>query len=48
MVLDMKALMADSEGREKIEEIQRVLENDAVIGKMMEAAEGIKDAYEIV
>ncbi len=48
MVLDMKALMADTEGRGKVEEIQKILENDAVIGKMMEAAEGIKDAYEIV
>ncbi len=48
MVLDMKALMADEEARGKVEEIRKVLENDAVIGKMMEAAEGIKDAYEIV
>lgn len=48
MVLDMKALMADSEGRGKVEEIQKILENDSVISKMMEAAEGIKDAYEIV
>ncbi len=48
MVLDMKALMADEVARGKIEEIQKVLENDAVIGKMMEAAEGLKDAYEIV
>lgn len=48
MVLDMKALMADSEGRGKVEEIQKILENDAVIGKLMDAAQGIKDAYEIV
>ncbi len=48
MVLDMKALMADSEGRGKVEEIQKILENDSVIGKLMEAAQGIQDAYEIV
>ncbi len=48
MVLDMKALMADSEGRGKVEEIQKILENDAVIGKLMDAAQGIQDAYEIV
>ena len=48
MVLDMKALMADSEGRGKVEEIQKILENDSVISKLMEAAQGIQDAYEIV
>ncbi len=48
MVVDMKALMADTEARGQVEEIQKILENDSVISKLMDAAEGIKDAYEIV
>ncbi len=48
MVVDVEALMADTEARGQVEEIQKILENDSVISKLMDAAEGIKDAYEIV
>ncbi len=48
MSINVAAIMEDNQARVTISEIQAAMSKDAVVSKMMEAAQTVEDAYEVV
>ncbi len=46
-MIDMQAMMANEGARKSIEDVKAKLESDPVIGKLIDAAQSVKDLYEI-
>lgn len=48
MIIDVPAMMADTEAKATLEKIKDTMKNDAVVAKMVEAAQTVEDAYQVV
>ncbi len=48
MSINVAAIMEDSQSRATIDQIQAAMRSDPIVDKMMEAAQTVEDAYEVV